>query len=31
MRLGHTKVDSTVRHLGVELEDTLSIAGGIDI
>ena len=24
--LGHTKVDSTVRYLGVELEDALSIA-----
>jgi len=29
--LGHTKVDSTVRHLGVELEDVLSIAQRIDI
>lgn len=29
--LGHTKVDSTVRYLGVELEDTLSIAERIDI
>jgi hypothetical protein len=29
--LGHAKVDSTVRHLGVELEDALSIAEGIDI
>ncbi|MFC6637710.1 tyrosine-type recombinase/integrase [Sulfitobacter sp. JBTF-M27] len=29
--LGHTKVDSTVRYLGVELEDALSIAEGIDI
>lgn len=29
--LGHTKVDSTVRHLGVELEDALSIARSIDI
>ncbi len=24
--LGHTKVDSTVRYLGVELDDALSIA-----
>lgn len=24
--LGHTKVDSTVRYLGVELEDALSIS-----
>jgi site-specific recombinase XerC len=29
--LGHTKVDSTVRCLGVELEDALSIAERIDI
>ncbi len=29
--LGHTKVDSTVRYLGVELEDALSIAENIDI
>jgi integrase len=29
--LGHTKVDSTVRDLGVELEDELSIAERIDI
>lgn len=29
--LGHTKVDSTVRYLGVELEDALSIAEQIDI
>lgn len=29
--LGHTKVDSTVRCLGVELEDALSIAEQIDI
>jgi integrase len=29
--LGHTKVDSTVRYLGVELEDALSIAEKIDI
>ncbi len=29
--LGHTKVDSTVRYLGVELEDALSIAEAIDI
>ena len=29
--LGHTKVDSTVRYLGVELDDALSIAGKIDI
>lgn len=29
--LGHTKVDSTVRYLGVEIEDALSIAEQIDI
>lgn len=29
--LGHTKVDSTVRYLGVELEDALSIAEKTDI
>ena len=29
--LGHTKVDSTVRYLGVELEDALSIAEKIGI
>lgn len=29
--LGHTKVDSTVRYLGVELEDALGIAEKIDI
>ena len=29
--LGHAKVDSTVRYLGVELEDALSIAERIDI
>ena len=29
--LGHTKVDSTVRYLGVELDDALSVAEKIDI
>ena len=29
--LGHTKADSTVRYLGVELDDALSIAEKIDI
>jgi site-specific recombinase XerC len=29
--LGHTKVDSTVRYLGAELEDALSISERIDI
>lgn len=28
---GHIKVESTVRHLGVELEDALSISERIDI
>jgi len=29
--LGHTKVESTVRYLGVEVEDALSIAEQVDI
>jgi len=29
--LGHTKMDSTVRYLGVELEDALAIAEGVEI
>lgn len=29
--LGHTKMDSTVRYLGVELEDALAIAESVDI
>lgn len=29
--LGHTKIDSTVRYLGFEVEDALSIAEMIDI
>ncbi|MDF3363243.1 integrase, partial [Sulfitobacter sp. Ks41] len=29
--LGHTKMDSTVRYLGVELEDALVIAEAIEI
>lgn len=29
--LGHTKVDSTVRYLGIELDDALSIAEKIDL
>ena len=29
--LGHTKMDSTVRYLGVELEDALTIAEAIEI
>jgi integrase len=29
--LGHAKLDSTVRYLGVEVEDALAIAEGIDV
>lgn len=29
--LGHTKMDSSVRYLGVELDDTLAIAVAIEI
>jgi integrase len=29
--LGHTKMDSTVRYLGVDLEDALSLSEGIDL
>jgi site-specific recombinase XerC len=29
--LGHTKIDSTVLYLGVELEDALAIADAIEI
>ena len=29
--LGHTKMDSTVRHLGVELDDALTISEAIDL
>lgn len=29
--LSHTKLDSTVRYLGVEVEDALSIAEGVDV
>ena len=29
--LGHTKMDSTVRYLGVELEDPLAISEAIEI
>ena len=28
--LGHTKLESTVRYLGIELEDALEIAEGTD-
>lgn len=29
--LGHTKMDSTVRYLGVDLEDALTISEGVEI
>lgn len=29
--LGHTKMDSTVRYLGVELEDALAIAEAVEV
>lgn len=29
--LGHTKMDSTVRYLGVDIEDALSLSAGIDL
>jgi site-specific recombinase XerD len=29
--LGHTEMDSTVRYLGVDLEDALTISEGVDI
>jgi integrase len=29
--LGHTKIESTVRYLGIELDDALAIAKGVDI
>ena len=29
--LGHTKMDSTVRYLGVELEDSLAISKAVEI
>ena len=29
--LGRTKMDSTVRYLGVELEDTLTISKAVDL
>ncbi|SFL14187.1 Phage integrase family protein [Pseudovibrio ascidiaceicola] len=31
LRLGHTKMDSTVRYLGIDLEDALSLSEKIDI
>ncbi len=29
--LGHTKIESTVRYLGVEIDDALAIAEKIDV
>jgi site-specific recombinase XerC len=29
--LGHTKMDSTVRYLGVDLDDALAISESIDL
>jgi site-specific recombinase XerC len=29
--LGHTKMDSTVRYLGVDIEDALSLSEWIDL
>ena len=29
--LGHTKMDSTVRYLGVELEDALAISEAVEL
>lgn len=29
--LGHTKMDSTVRYLGVEIEDALAIAEAVEL
>jgi hypothetical protein len=29
--LGHPKMDSTVRYLGVDLDDALSLSEGIDL
>ncbi|MBD3768651.1 MAG: tyrosine-type recombinase/integrase, partial [Rhodobacterales bacterium] len=29
--LGHTKIDSTVRYLGVEVEDALTLAESIEL
>lgn len=29
--LGHTKMDSTVRYLGVDLDDALTLSEGIDV
>jgi site-specific recombinase XerC len=29
--LGHTKMDSTARYLGVDIEDALALSEGIDL
>jgi integrase len=29
--LGHAKLESTVRYLGIEVEDALAIAGQVDV
>jgi hypothetical protein len=29
--LGHTKMDSTVRYLGVDIEDALTLSEGVDL
>ena len=29
--LGHTKIESTVRYLGIEVDDALAIAGQVDV
>jgi hypothetical protein len=29
--LGHTKIESTVRYLGIEVDDALAIAEQVDI
>ncbi|PZQ56768.1 MAG: integrase [Novosphingobium pentaromativorans] len=31
MLLGHTKIESTVRYLGVDVEDALTLAEGAEI
>jgi integrase len=31
LRLGHTKIESTVRYLGIEVDDALAIAEQIDV
>ena len=31
LELGHTKIESTVRYLGIEVDDALSIAEQVDL